>query len=127
MSAGTGMPRGRSTGRLIAFYAVLTAISIAVVVVVVQQGRTAKAQPAIAGGYAANAPVPCLGPVPAKPGGAALPPTAPAQPAASGPLFNLLQSGQFVNFTNNQSTLGGQLRLNAKTLANGGHRLTGTG
>ena len=37
----------------------------------------------------------------------------------------MLQSGQFVNFTNNQGTLGGKLRLNEKTLANGGHKLTG--
>ena len=58
-------------------------------------------------------------------GGIPLPATAPTQVPASGPSFNVLQSGQFVNFTNNQNTLGGQLRLNETTLANGGHRLTG--
>ncbi len=38
----------------------------------------------------------------------------------------MLQSGQFVNFTNNQNTLGGQLRLDEKTLPGNSHRLTGT-
>jgi K+:H+ antiporter len=105
---------------------ILAAISVAVVILVVDQGKTEKAMPAIAGGYTAAAPNPCLGPVPAKPRGVPLPPTAPAQPAASGPLFNVQQSGQFVNFGNNQDTLGGELRLNTKRLAGGGHRLTGT-
>ena len=54
---------------------------------------------------------PCIGPVPKPAGGIPLPATAPTQVAAAGPSFNVLQSGQFVNFTNNQSTLGGQLRL----------------
>ena len=59
-------------------------------------------------------------------GGIPLPPTAPTQVPAAGPSFNVLQSGQFVNFTNNQNTLGGQLRLNEKTLPGNSHRLTGT-
>ena len=54
-----------------------------------------------------------------------LPATAPAQAAAAGPSFNVLQSGQFVNFTNNQGTLGGKLRLSEKTLPNKAHQITG--
>jgi Kef-type K+ transport system membrane component KefB len=120
------MPRASSTGRFVGFYLILAAITVGVVVVVINQGHGEKALPVIAGGYAASAPNPCLGPAPPKPGGAPLPATAPAQSAASGPLFSVLQSGQFVNFSNNQSTLGGQLRLKSKALAHGGHRLTGT-
>jgi Kef-type K+ transport system membrane component KefB len=126
MPSKAGMPRGRIAARAIVFYVILAAITVAVVVIVVNKGHTEKALPAIAGGYAATAPNSCLGPVPAKPGGAPLPATAPVQPAVSGPLFNVLQSGQFVNFNNNQGTLGGQLRLNTKALANSGHHLTGT-
>ncbi len=111
MSSETGMPGGRLAGRLIAFYLILAAISVAVVVIVVDKGRNEKAQPVIAGGYDASAPNPCLGAVPKRVGGAPLPPTAPAQPAPAGPSFNLQQSGQFVNITNNQGTLSGQLRL----------------
>jgi Kef-type K+ transport system membrane component KefB len=125
-TSGGSMGARQMGTRMIAFYVILAAITVAVVAIVVNKGQSEKALPAIAGGYAAAAPNSCLGPVPAKPGGVPLPPTAPAQPAASGPLFNVLQSGQFVNLTNNQSTLGGQLRLNATTLANGGHHLTGT-
>ena len=90
------------------------------------RARNEKAQPSIAGGYTLSAASPCIGPVPKPAGGIPLPPTAPTQVSASGPSFNLLQSGQFVNFTNNQNTLGGQLRLNEKTLPGNSHRLTGT-
>jgi Kef-type K+ transport system membrane component KefB len=126
MSTQTGEPRRRTAGRFIAFYVILAAITVAVVILVFAKGRHEHAQPVIAGGYAASAPTPCLGPVPAPPGGLPLPPTAPAQPMASGPAFNVVQSGQFVNFTNNQSTLGAKLRLDTKTLPGGGHHLTGT-
>ena len=93
--------------RLITFYAILAVIGVAVVVFVVSKGGNEKAQPAIAGGYAASAASPCIGPVPKPAGGIPLPATAPTQAAATGPSFNVLQSGQFVNFTNNQNTLGG--------------------
>jgi Kef-type K+ transport system membrane component KefB len=126
MAGETMMSRGRLTKRLIAFYGILGVIAAAVVVYVVDKGSTEKALPSIAGGYAASAPNACLGPVPKAAGGLPLPPTAPAQPKVTGPSFNVLQSGEFVNFTNNQSTLGGQLRLNSTELAGGGHRLTGT-
>ena|SRR5690348_5409940 len=126
MTTDSGEPRGGSATRSIVFYAILAAVTIAVVVIVFNQGTSEKAMPPIAGGYAAAGPAPCLGPVPAKPAGKPLPPTAPAQPPMLGPLFNVLQSGQFVNLTNNQNTLGGQLRLDSKALANGGHKLTGT-
>ncbi len=118
------MDRG-ARGRLIVFYAILAAVAVVVVVVVVAQGRTEKAQPVIAGGYVASAPNACLGPVPAPVGGQPLPSTAPAQAVAAGPSFSLIQSGQFVNATNNQRTLGGQLRLHPGAVG-GGRRLTGT-
>jgi K+:H+ antiporter len=120
------MPRGRLITRLITFYAILAVIGVAVVVFVVSKGGNEKAQPSIAGGYAVSAANPCIGPVPKPAGGIPLPATAPTQVAATGPSFNILQSGQFVNFTNNQNTLGGQLRLDAKTLPGNSHRLTGT-
>jgi hypothetical protein len=43
-----------------------------------------------------------------------------------GPAFNLVQSGQYISVTNNQNTLGGQLRMYPQTLAGGVRRLTGT-
>jgi Kef-type K+ transport system membrane component KefB len=119
------IPGRRLARRLTTFYVLIAAITVAVVVVVVNKGHNEKALASIAGGYSASAPNACLGPAPAKPGGITLPATAPGQPAASGPLFNVLQSGQFVNFTNNQSTLGGKLRLAYDTLPGGGHHLTG--
>src|SRR6185312_1491427 len=119
------MPRGKLATRLITFYAILAVIGVAVVVFVVSKGGNEKAQPAIAGGYTLAAASPCIGPVPKAPGGISLPATAPTQVPAAGPSFNVLQSGQFVNFTNNQNTLGGQLRLSETTLPGGGHRLTG--
>ena len=117
--------RGRLASRLIGFYVILAAITVAVVIVVIDKGRNEKPQPAIAGGYVSAVAAPCIGPVPKPVGGLPLPPTAPTQLPATGPSFNVLQSGQFVNFTNNQSTLGGKLRLDEKTLPSGGHRLTG--
>ncbi len=126
MTTEGGASRRGTATRAIVFYGILAAVTVAVVVIVFNKGTTEKAQPPIAGGYAATSANACLGPVPAKPGGAPLPATAPAQPPASGPLFNVLQSGQFVNLSNNQNTLGGKLRLDTKKLANGGHQLTGT-
>jgi Kef-type K+ transport system membrane component KefB len=126
MPGQTDMPRSRLAKRLITFYAILAVIGVAVVVFVVSKGGNEKAQPSIAGGYVVSAANPCIGPVPKPAGGIPLPPTAPTQVAASGPSFNVLQSGQFVNFTNNQNTLGGQLRLSEQTLPGNAHRLTGT-
>jgi Kef-type K+ transport system membrane component KefB/nucleotide-binding universal stress UspA family protein len=120
MGSQTGIPR-YITGRLVGFYLILAAVTVAVVILVVDTGSNYKAAPAIAGGYDASAPNPCLGKTPVPLGGAPLPPTAPAQSAAAGPSFNVQQSGQFVNLTNNQGTLTGHLRLHA-----GSHRLTGT-
>ncbi|HTU86063.1 MAG TPA: cation:proton antiporter [Solirubrobacteraceae bacterium] len=120
------MPRGRLARRLITFYAILAVIGVAVVIVVVDKGGNEKAQPSIAGGYTLSAADPCIGPVPKPAGGIPLPSTAPTEVAATGPSFNVLQSGQFVNFTNNQNTLGGQLRLDAKKLPGNSHRLTGS-
>src|SRR5579884_1685554 len=120
------LPGGQLARRLITFYAIIAAIGVAVVIFVVSKGGNEKAQPAIAGGYTLSAANPCIGPVPKPAGGTPLPPTAPTQVSAAGPSFNVLQSGQFVNFTNNQNTLGGQLRLGHTTLAGNSHRLTGT-
>src|SRR5437763_16420665 len=100
------MPRGRLVTRLITFYAIIAVIAVAVVIFVVDRGGSEKAQPSIAGGYTLSAASPCIGPVPKPAGGIPLPPTAPTQLAALGPSFNVLQSGQYVNFTKNQSTRG---------------------
>src|SRR5690349_4821376 len=126
MPGQTEMSGSRMARRLITFYAIIAVVGVAVVIFVISKGGNEKAQPSIAGGYTLASASPCIGPVPKPAGGVPLPPTAPTQVPAAGPSFNLLQSGQFVNFTNNQNTLGGQLRLNQTTLANGGHRLTGT-
>jgi Kef-type K+ transport system membrane component KefB len=125
MAGQTEVAGGRLAKRLIIFYAIIAVIGVAVVIFVVSKGGNEKAQPSIAGGYTLSAASPCIGPVPKPAGGIPLPTTAPTQVPASGPSFNLLQSGQFVNFTNNQNTLGGQLRLDAKTLPGNSHRLTG--
>src|ERR1700747_592486 len=125
MPGQTDLPGGQLARRLIIFYAILAVIGVAVVIFVVSKGGNEKAQPSIAGGYTLSAASPCIGPVPKPAGGIPLPPTAPTQGPASGPSFNVLQSGQFVNFTNNQNTLGGQLRLDAQTLPGDSHRLTG--
>ncbi len=112
--------------RVLVFYAVLAVIVATGVAIAMSRGVHEKALPPIAGGYSASAANACIGPAPKPLGGTPLPATAPAQAAPSGPAFNVLQSGQFVNLTNNQSTLGGQLRLHAGTVAGDGHRLTGT-
>jgi Kef-type K+ transport system membrane component KefB len=126
MPGPTDISGSRLARRLIVFYAIIAVIGVAVVIFVVSKGGDEKAQPSIAGGYTLSAASPCIGPVPKPAGGVPLPATAPTQVAASGPSFNILQSGQFVNFTNNQNTLGGQLRLNAQTLPGNSHRLTGS-
>src|ERR1700744_4410129 len=111
--------------RLVIFYAIIAVIGVAVVIFVVSKGGDEKAQPSIAGGYTLAAANPCIGPSPKPAGGIPLPSTAPTQVPASEPSFNVLQSGQFGNFTNNQSTLGGKLRLDQQTLPGNSHRLTG--
>jgi Kef-type K+ transport system membrane component KefB len=100
-------PRGRMT----VYYLVLVLITAAVAAVVVSAGQDEKARPSIAGGYDATGPVACLGAPPPKPAGPPLPPTAPAQAPVNGPSFDVKQSGEFVDFTNGQNTLGGRLRL----------------
>jgi Kef-type K+ transport system membrane component KefB len=120
------IPRGRLVTRLITFYAIMGVIGVAVVILVVDKGGSEKALPSIAGGYSASAANPCLGPVPKAPGGTPLPASAPAQTAATGPSFNVLQSGEFVNFTNNQNTLGGKLRLKDTKLPGGGYHISGS-
>src|SRR6476660_6763677 len=93
------------------YYAVLALLTAAVAAIVISAGHDEKAQPSIAGGYDATGPVACLGAPPPKPAGAPLPITAPTQPAVLGPSFDVKQSGQFVNLSNTQGTLGGKLRL----------------
>src|SRR5690348_6051718 len=70
------------------YYAVLAVVTAAVAAIVISVGHDEKARPSIAGGYDARAAVPCLG-----------------------SSFDVKQSGEFVNFTNNQSTLSGRLKL----------------
>src|SRR4051812_13450754 len=93
------------------YYAVLGLLTAAVAAVVLSAGHDEKAQPSIAGGYDATAPVACLGAPPPKTAAPPLPSTAPVQPSVNGPSFDVKQSGQFVNLSNSQSTLGGRLRL----------------
>ena len=121
-----GQTRERPGARIAAFYLIVAAISVAVVILVVHHGRKETALPAIAGGYDASTANACLGPPPPPAKGAPLPATAPAQVPPSGPSFNILQSGQFVNVTNNQGTLSGQLRLDYDAGPGGAHRLSGT-
>ena len=126
MPSKTGLSSGALARRLIAFYVVLAAVSVAVVLVVIDKGGSEKALPTIAGGYVASAPSSCLGQAPAPVGGAPLPATAPTQLPPPGPAFSVNQSGQFVNLANSQRTLGGQLRLKPGAPPAGAHRLTGT-
>ncbi len=126
MSASSGLSGRGLARRLIPFYAILAALSVVVVFVVIDKGGSEKALPTIAGGYVASAPSSCLGPAPAPVGGAPLPATAPTQLPPPGPAFSVNQSGQFVNLTNSQRTLGGQLRLKPGATPAGAHRLTGT-
>ena len=108
---GTEAPPPPRPGRLIAFYALLAIVTAAVAAVVITQGEDKQAQPSIAGGYDVVGENACLGGVPPPQQGRPLPDTAPPQPQAAGPSFDLKQSGQFVNVSNTQGTLGGQLRL----------------
>jgi Kef-type K+ transport system membrane component KefB len=126
MDAGRTSAGGVVARRLIAFYVLVAVATAAVAIYVIDRGSGEHAQPSIAGGYDVQGPNPCLGPVPVAPAGAPLPATAPAQPVASGPQFDVQQSGQFVNLSNLRQTLGGKLRLHPGTLAGGGHRLTGS-
>src|SRR3954447_15984546 len=125
MAAQPQEPKTASPARLIAFYVVLAALTVTVAIVVIAQGKDEHPQPAIAGGYDAAAPNPCLGKVAPPPKGPPLPPTAPAQPAVTGPSFDVKQSGQFVNLSNTAGTLAGKLRLHEGS-KNGPHKLTGT-
>src|SRR5437660_422823 len=63
--------------RLVVFYVILAAITVGVVIFVVNQGKDEKAQPAIAGVYQSAALNSCIGPAPKPVGGAPLPPSAP--------------------------------------------------
>jgi Kef-type K+ transport system membrane component KefB len=110
----------------VSFYVVLTAAVVAVIVFVLSGAGSEKALPSIAGSYRASAANTCLGLAPRPPKGLLpLPATAPPQPAPAGPLFVILQSGQFVNLTDSHRSLSGRLRLGSRSVA-GAHRLTGT-
>jgi Kef-type K+ transport system membrane component KefB len=111
---------------LIAFYLVLAAVVAGVTVVVIHKGGRERSQPYIAGGYNVSRANACIGAAAPPVGGRPLPSTAPALPVASGPAFNIVQSGQFVDISNIAGTLSGQLRLHPGALAGAGHRLTGT-
>ena len=120
--------RGRSRhrapapkSRLTVFYVVLAAVTASVAAIVVSaRVRTRRAQPSIAGGYdARRRRTPASARPPAPPAGKPLPQTAPAQAASAGPSFDVKQSGQFVNLSNTQGTLGGKLRLDEERAPSG--------
>jgi Kef-type K+ transport system membrane component KefB len=97
--------------RMTIYYALLAIVTAVVAAVVISAGQGEKGQPSVAGGYDATAAIACLGAPPPQPAGAPLPATAPPQAAVNGPSFDVKQSGQFVNFSNTQGTVGGQLRM----------------
>ena len=103
--------------RMTIYYIALALITAVVAAIVISAGQDEKAQKGIAGGYDATGPVACLGAPPPKPAGAPLPSTAPSQPPVNGPSFDVKQSGEFVNFSNTQSTLGAALRLDGTKLS----------
>jgi Kef-type K+ transport system membrane component KefB len=111
--------------RLALFYTFLAAAVAAVAIVVVNAGEDKEAQPSIAGGYDLAAPNACIGAPPPPPKGKPLPPTAPPQPVVGGPSFDVKQSGQFVNLSNTQDTLGGKLRLKEQPRPDGSRVLSG--
>ena len=93
------------------YYVVLALITAVVAIVVISAGKDEKAQPSIAGGYDATGPAACLGAPPPSPRARRCPPRHRRSRSRTGPSFDVKQSGQFVNFSNTQSTLGGKLRL----------------
>jgi Kef-type K+ transport system membrane component KefB len=111
--------------RLIVFYAVLALVTAAVAIVVITAGQDEQGQPSIAGGYDATEANPCLGPAPPPVEGPPVPGTAPPQPQVEGASFDVKQSGQFVNLSNTQGTLGGKLRLEPGQDSEGPRRLYG--
>ena len=119
------MSEGASKHRLTVYYVFLAAAVAAVAVIVFRAGEDKQAQPSIAGGYDLKGVNSCVGTPPQKPKGKPLPATAPPQPPVAGPSFDVRQSGQFVNLSNTQGTLGGRLRLKEKALADGSRPLSG--
>ncbi len=119
------MPKTASGKRMAVYYAFLAVAVTVVTILVVRAGEDRKAQPSIAGGYDLEAPNPCIG-APAPPAPTpALPATTAPQAKASGPSFDVKQSGQFVNLSNTQGNLGGKLRLKEDARADGSHPLSG--
>ncbi|MDX6484432.1 MAG: hypothetical protein QOE95_2203, partial [Gaiellaceae bacterium] len=108
--------------RLIIFYIVLGVLTAGVAIAVISKGKDEHPQPAIAGGYDAAVANACLG-APSTAKKVVYPSTAPGQPPPAGPSFDVRQSGQFVNVSNPQGTLGGKLRLKK---SGGQLKLTGT-
>ena len=93
------------------FYVLLALVTAVVATVVLTKGGDEQAQPSIAGGYDVAGENDCLGGGAPAAVGRPLPKTAPAQPQAAGPSFDVKQSGVFVNISNTQGTLSGKLRL----------------
>ena len=119
------MPKTASGKRMAVYYAFLAVAVTVVTILVVHAGEDRKAQPSIAGGYDLEAPNPCIGaPAPPAPS-PALPATTAPQAKASGPSFDVKQSGQFVNLSNTQGNLGGKLRLKEDARPDGSHPLSG--
>ena len=107
MLSSTGLSGSRLARRLIIFYAILAVIVAVVVVVVITRARREGASPRSPADTSRAAPARCLGSR-AHAGGRHAPAIDRADRSPRpGPSFNVLQSGQFVNFTNNQRHLGG--------------------
>ena len=119
------MEETASGRRLTLYYIFLAVVVAAVAAIVFAAGEDEQAQPSIAGGYDLQGPNACFGDPPAPAPGEPLPPTAPPQSQVSGPSFDVKQSGQFVNLSNTQGTLGGKLRLEESSSASGARPLSG--
>jgi Kef-type K+ transport system membrane component KefB len=85
----TGGSGAQGAGRLIVFYAVVAAVVAAIAVVAISAGEDKQAEPSIAGGYdVVEGSAECLG-----------------------AMFDLKQSGEFVNVTNASETVTGSLEF----------------
>jgi Kef-type K+ transport system membrane component KefB len=117
--------RPASRAKMTIFYALLALVTAAVAAFAIAAGSDKEGQPSIAGGYDVAAPNACLGEPPPPPSGKPLPETAPAQAQVAGPSFDVKQSGEFVNISNVQGTLGGKLRLEGGEGDEGPRRISG--
>ena len=127
MPGQTDVPRGRLVTRLIAFYAILAVITVAVVVLVISKGGNEKARPRSPAATTRPSPNACIGPVPQPAGGRTAAADRARQAAATGRSFNVLQSGPVrQHHQQSEHARRDSCGCSRTTLAGGGHRLTGT-